>query len=88
MLKDGFKSKNVVISPIWKFKSIKAIFSLVILDNSRAKFVAREVFPIPPLLENTEIILQLFVFENEPNGVNHYNYVSNKTSKAQSFKKH
>ena len=33
-------------------------------------------------------ILQLFVFENEPNGVNHYNYVSNKTSKAQSFKKH
>ena len=33
-------------------------------------------------------ILQLFVFENEPNGVNHYNHVSNKTSEAQSFKKH
>lgn len=33
-------------------------------------------------------ILQLFVFENEPNGVNHYNYVSNKTSEAQSFKEH
>ena len=33
-------------------------------------------------------ILRLFVCENKPNGVNHYNYVSNKTSKAQSFKKH
>lgn len=33
-------------------------------------------------------ILQLFVFENEPNGVNRYNHVSNKTSEAQSFKKH
>ena len=33
-------------------------------------------------------ILQLFVCENEPNGVNCYNYVSNKTSETQSFKKH
>ena len=27
-------------------------------------------------------ILQLFVFENEPNGVNRYNHASNKTSEA------
>ena len=33
-------------------------------------------------------ILQLFVFENEPNSVNRYNHVSNKTSEAQSFKEH
>lgn len=34
-------------------------------------------------------ILQLFhVFEIEPDSVNRYNHVSNKTSEAQSFKEH
>lgn len=33
-------------------------------------------------------ILQLFVFETEPNSVNNDNHASNKTSEAQSFKKH
>ena len=34
----------------------------MIFASSRAKFVASDVFPIPPLFENTEMILHLFFF--------------------------
>ena len=60
-------SKNVATSPSWRFKSMRATFSFDIWASSTARFTAIEVFPIPPLFENVEMILQESVVSSEQN---------------------